>query len=59
MVSFVEVSKAAIIERLRRARIRIHEGMDPDRELTEAASDIKKICDDLDRDIKEVIDMFW
>jgi len=59
MVSIVEAAKNLIIMRLEEAKLRILEGTDSKDELDLAEELVEKVMDELDFEIRLVINSYW
>jgi len=59
MVSIVEAALASIVHRLNEARDRILMGFDLDREMDDALRDILTAMEELDEDVRLLIDSYW
>jgi hypothetical protein len=59
MVSIVEAALASIVRRLNEARERILMGFDLDREMDDALRDILTAMEELDEDVRLLIDSYW
>jgi hypothetical protein len=59
MVSIVEAAKNLIIMRLEEAKLRILEGTDSKDELDLAEELVEKVMDELDFEVRLVINSYW
>jgi len=59
MVSIVEAAKNLIIMRLEEAKLRILEGTDSKDELDLAEELVEKVMDELDLEVRLVINSYW